>query len=76
MKVRAAVLRQVGQPAPYALSQPLVIETVELAPPGPGELCVRVLAAGLCHSDLSVIDGSRLRPMPMVLGHEATGEIV
>jgi Zn-dependent alcohol dehydrogenase len=76
MKVRAAVLRQVRQPAPYALSQPLVIETVELAPPGPGELCVRVLAAGLCHSDLSVIDGSRLRPMPMVLGHEATGEIV
>jgi Zn-dependent alcohol dehydrogenase len=76
MKVRAAVLRQVGQPAPYALSQPLVIETVELAPPGPGELCVRVLAAGLCHSDLSVIDGSRLRPLPMVLGHEATGEIV
>jgi Zn-dependent alcohol dehydrogenase len=76
MKVKAAVLRQVGQPAPYALSQPLVIETVELAPPGPGELCVRVLAAGLCHSDLSVIDGSRLRPMPMVLGHEATGEIV
>lgn len=76
MKVRAAVLRQVGQPAPYALSQPLVIETLELAPPGPGELCVRVLAAGLCHSDLSVIDGSRLRPMPMVLGHEATGEIV
>src|SRR5271155_1177197 len=76
MKVRAAVLRQVGQPAPYALSQPLVIEKVELAPPGPGELCVRVLAAGLCHSDLSGINGSRIRPMPMVLGHEATGEIV
>ena len=53
MKVKAAVLRQVGQPAPYAVSQPLVIETVELAPPGTGEICVRVLAAGLCHSDLS-----------------------
>jgi Zn-dependent alcohol dehydrogenase len=76
MKVKAAVLRQTGLPAPYALSQPLVIETVELAPPGTGELCVRVLAAGLCHSDLSVINGSRTRPMPMVLGHEATGEIV
>jgi Zn-dependent alcohol dehydrogenase len=37
---------------------------------------VRILAAGLCHSDLSVIDGSRLRPLPMVLGHEAAGEIV
>ena len=76
MKVKAAVLRQPGQPAPYAQSLPLAIETVELAPPGPGELCVRVLAAGLCHSDLSVIDGSRPRPMPMVLGHEAAGEIV
>ncbi len=76
MKVKAAVLRQVGQPAPYAVSQPLVIETVELAPPGAGELCVRVLAAGLCHSDLSVIDGSRPRPTPIVLGHEAMGEIV
>src|SRR5580698_1090442 len=76
MKVKAAVLRQVGQPAPYAVSQPLAIETVELAPPGTGEICVRVLAAGLCHSDLSVINGSRPRPMPIVLGHEATGEVV
>src|ERR1700677_1171725 len=76
MKFKAAVLRQVGQSAPYAVSQPLAIEAVELAPPGTGELCVRVLAAGLCHSDLSVIDGSRPRPLPMVLGHEATGEIV
>ena len=76
MKVRAAVLREVGLPAPYAASRPLCIETLELSPPGPGELCVRVLAAGLCHSDLSVIDGSRPRPLPMVLGHEATGEIV
>lgn len=76
MKVRAAVLRQTGLPAPYAQSRPLRIETVELSPPGRGELCVRVLAAGLCHSDLSVIDGSRPRPLPMVLGHEATGEVV
>src|SRR5271156_6652310 len=76
MKVKAAVLRQPAQPGPYAQSHPLVFETVELAPPAVGELCVRVLAAGLCHSDLSVIDGSRPRPMPMVLGHEAAGEIV
>jgi Zn-dependent alcohol dehydrogenase len=76
MKVKAAVLRQPALPGPYAQSRPLVIETVELAPPAARELCVRVLAAGLCHSDLSVIDGSRPRPMPMVLGHEAAGEIV
>ena len=73
MKVRAAVLREMGLPAPYAQSQPLKIETVDLAPPGPGELLVRITAAGLCHSDLSVIEGNRPRPMPMVLGHEATG---
>lgn len=76
MKVRAAVLREMGLPAPYAQSQPLQIRNVTLDGPGPGELLVRVRAAGLCHSDLSVIDGSRPRVMPMVLGHEAAGEIV
>lgn len=74
--MRAAVLRAMGAPAPYAVSRPLVIEQVHLQPPGPGEILVRVRAAGLCHSDLSVIDGSRPRPMPMLLGHEATGEVV
>lgn len=51
MKVRAAVLREMGLPAPYAQSRPLAIETVELDPPGPDELLVRVLAAGLCPVD-------------------------
>jgi len=73
MKTRAALLRQMGLPRPYAHSQPLRIETLDLADPGPGEFRVRVTAAGLCHSDLSVIEGVRPRLMPMVLGHEATG---
>lgn len=72
----AAVLRSMGLPAPYADSRPLQIEQLELLPPGRNQLLVRVLAAGLCHSDLSVIDGSRPRPLPMVLGHEASGEII
>ncbi len=76
MTVRGALLREMGLPAPYADSRPLEIVDLELAPPGPGELLVRVGAAGLCHSDLSVIDGSRPRVMPMVLGHEAAGEVV
>lgn len=76
MKVKGAVLREMGLPAPYAQSQPLKIESLELRPPGAGELRVKVRAAGLCHSDLSVIDGSRPRVMPMVLGHEAAGEVV
>ncbi len=76
MKVRAAVLRESGLTPPYAASQPLVLETVNLGSPQRGELLVRILAAGLCHSDLSVINGTRPRPLPMVLGHEAAGEVV
>jgi Zn-dependent alcohol dehydrogenase len=76
MKVRGAVLSEMGRPGPYADSRPLEIVELELAPPGPGEILIRVRAAGLCHSDLSVIDGSRPRVMPMVLGHEAAGEVV
>ena len=76
MRVRGAVLREMGLPAPYAESRPLEVAELELDGPGPGELLVRVGAAGLCHSDLSVIDGSRPRVMPMVLGHEAAGEVV
>jgi alcohol dehydrogenase len=75
MKVRAAVLREIGRPAPFAESRPLGIEDIDLDPPGPGEVLVRIRAAGLCHSDLSVIDGNRPRPMPMVLGHEAAGVV-
>ncbi len=75
MKTRAAVLREMGAPAPYAESKPLEIVELELDPPGPGEVLVEVGAAGLCHSDLSVIDGSRPRVMPMALGHEAAGEV-
>jgi alcohol dehydrogenase len=75
MQTRAAILKAIGLPPPYAQSRPLAIETVELAPPGAGEVLVRVKAAGLCHSDLSVINGDRPRPMPMVLGHEAAGVV-
>jgi alcohol dehydrogenase len=75
MKIRAAVLEAMGAPRPYAASKPLKIAEVELAPPGPGEVLVRLGAAGLCHSDLSVINGDRPRPTPMVLGHEAAGTV-
>ena len=76
MRTRAAVLRQVGLPHPYRESKPLVIEEVELAPPGRDEVLVRIRAAGLCHSDLSVINGDRPRPVPMAIGHEAAGEVM
>ena len=73
MKTRAALLARMGAPAPYAESRPLEVVEVDLAPPGPGEVLLRMRAAGLCHSDLSVIDGNRPRPLPMVLGHEGAG---
>ncbi len=76
MKTRAAVLREMGAQRPYRTSQPLKIEELELDAPGHGEILVRVRAAGLCHSDLSVIDGNRPRPLPMALGHEAAGEVM
>lgn len=76
MNVRAAVLSEMGIPRPFAETQPLEIRELSLDGPGPGELLLRVGAAGLCHSDLSVIDGSRPRVMPMALGHEAAGEVV
>jgi alcohol dehydrogenase len=63
-------------PAPYAQSRPLVIEELDLNPPGPNEVLVQMAAAGLCHSDLSVINGTRLWPLPLVLGHEACGKVL
>jgi alcohol dehydrogenase len=75
MKMRAALLTRMGAEAPYAKSRPLEVADVDLESPGPGEVLVRMRAAGLCHSDLSVIDGNRPRPMPMVLGHEGAGVV-
>jgi alcohol dehydrogenase len=75
MKIRAAVLNAMGAARPYAQSKPLSIEEIELEGPGQGEVLVRMGAAGLCHSDLSVINGDRPRPTPMALGHEAAGVV-
>ena len=74
MKTRAAVITDMEKPRPYATSRPLAVEELDLAPPGHGEILVKIRAAGLCHSDLSTINGDRPRQMPMVLGHEAAVE--
>ncbi|HEX3487815.1 MAG TPA: alcohol dehydrogenase catalytic domain-containing protein [Streptosporangiaceae bacterium] len=63
--VRAAVL--------HAAGEPLRLEEVRLAGPGPGELLVRVQAAGVCHSDLHYMTGDLTCPLPVVLGHEGAG---
>lgn len=73
MKIRGAVLERLGAPRPYADSQPLNVQDLELDAPGPGEVLVRITAAGVCHSDLSVVNNNRPRPVPMLLGHESAG---
>jgi NDMA-dependent alcohol dehydrogenase len=65
--VRAAVLREVGAP--------LSVEDVELAAPGPGEVEVRLVASGVCHSDWNVVSGATPNPLPAVLGHEGAGVV-
>lgn len=76
-QITAAVLSRSGDnPAPYAQNAPLALQSLDLADPLPGELLVRIDAAGICHSDLSVINGDRPRPMPMALGHEAAATVM
>ncbi len=73
--VRAAVLMRSDDAGPFEATKPIEIRELQLDQPGPGEMTVRIRAAGLCHSDLSVINGDRPRPLPLVLGHEAAGEV-
>ncbi|MFD3532568.1 Zn-dependent alcohol dehydrogenase [Streptomyces sp. NPDC058664] len=66
--IRAAVLPAVGSP--------LEITGIELPEPGPGQVRVRLAAAGVCHSDLSLANGTMRLPVPAVLGHEGAGTVV
>ena len=67
MKIRAAVM--------HGASEPLDVCELDLAPPARDEVCVRILATGICRSDLSYIDGKWPTPLPIVLGHEGAGTI-
>ncbi|ROS78423.1 alcohol dehydrogenase catalytic domain-containing protein [Cellulomonas sp. PhB143] len=75
MRITGAVLETSDAEPPFAASRPFTVAGLELDDPGEGELLVRIEAAGVCHSDLSVVDGSRRRPLPMLLGHEAAGTV-
>ena len=66
--IRAAVLKSVGSP--------LTIEDIHLPPPSAGEVHVRLAAAGVCHSDLSLANGTLVQPLPAVLGHEGAGTVI
>ncbi len=75
LKFRAAVLEQAGKAQPYAESQPLEVREIAVEGPRAHEVLVRIAAASLCRSDLSVVDGKRAWPLPIVPGHEASGVI-
>jgi S-(hydroxymethyl)glutathione dehydrogenase/alcohol dehydrogenase len=67
MRAQAAVL--------YEVKKPVVVEDVEVLEPGPHEVLVKWAANGVCHSDLHVITGDYPHPLPVVLGHEASGVV-
>jgi NDMA-dependent alcohol dehydrogenase len=67
MRAQAAVLYEAGTP--------LRFEEVEVMPPQAGEVLVRMYAGGVCHSDLHVMKGDLVMPMPIILGHEGSGVV-
>lgn len=75
--MRAAILRGLpaGTALPYAGSRPFTIEELDTPHPRAGETGVEIIYSSPCHSDLSVVNGSRPRPLPMALGHEAVGRV-
>ena len=75
MKIKAAVLEEIGRLGPYVDSRPISVSEIDLEEPRNGEVLVKIVAAGLCHSDLSVVNGDRPRQLPLVMGHESAGII-
>ena len=67
-QARAAICRE--------LNKPVVVEEISVDPPKAGEVTVKLAACGVCHSDLSATNGTLAMPLPLVLGHEAAGEVV
>src|SRR5437879_1995821 len=67
-KAKAVVCRE--------LNKPVMVEEVTVEPPRRGEVTVKLGACGVCHSDLSATNGTIPMPPPLILGHEAAGEVV
>jgi NDMA-dependent alcohol dehydrogenase len=67
-KARAAICRE--------LNQPVVVEEITVEPPRAGEVTVKPAACGVCHSDLSATNGTLAMQLPLILGHEAAGEVI
>lgn len=67
MRTRAAVFEGEGRP--------LRVETIEVEEPREGEVGLRLVASGVCHSDYHVVKGERSKPTPLVLGHEGSGVV-
>ncbi len=68
MKSKAVIFRESGKP--------VVVETIDVAPPRAGEVMIKLAACGVCHSDLSATNGTIPFPPPLILGHEGAGEVI
>ena len=68
MKTKAAIA--------YEVKQPVVVEEIEVHPPRENEVMVKIAASGVCHSDLSLLNGTIVHTLPEVLGHEGSGTVV
>lgn len=75
MKTVAALLLKTGLPMPFAQSKPFELVEIDLDKPLEGEVLLRITGAGICHSDLSIVNGSRPRPIPLIGGHEGVGVV-
>lgn len=74
--MKAAVLHAMGRARPYRASEPITFLELDTPKPGPNEVLIQMEAAGVCHSDLSVVNGSLPKRLPLVLGHEGAGIVV
>jgi S-(hydroxymethyl)glutathione dehydrogenase / alcohol dehydrogenase len=74
--VRASILTRVRAAVCHAFGEPLSVDDVDLDSPAAGEVTVDIAACGVCHSDVSYVDGAWGGPLPAVYGHEAAGTVV
>ncbi len=75
MKIKGSVFEEIGRVQPYCTSRQITICDLELDDPQPGEVLIRIEAAGICHSDLSVVNVARVRHVPMLFVHEVAERI-
>jgi len=73
MNMEAAIRLETSVERSFSTTKPLLMDTVDLTASGPGEVLIRGKATGHCHSDLSLVNDARPKPVPIVVGQEVAG---